>query len=92
MLLDSVNLLARSLAHLMQQLAMSQAEAVGSGGLWAGWAPFRELVTGACRHHTVDITWKQRACDLFMGPLILHAKTDYASADLKKLLITGVKQ
>lgn len=92
MLIDSVNLLARSLTHLMQQLAMSQTETVGSGGLWAGWPPFQKLVAEACRQHKLDIIWKKRACELFMGPLILHAKTDYASADLKKLLITGVKQ
>ncbi len=89
---DSIKKLAVSLQHLMRQMCMSRANASGSGGLWAGWAPFAGLVENACRQHDLSIKWQPRAFPLYFGPLILHAKTDYASADLLKLLQNGVNR
>ncbi len=89
---NSIEKLAASLKHLMKQLAMPRADASGSGGLWAGWAPFADLVDNACRQQNLSINWKPRSLPLFLGPLILHAKNDYASADMLKLLQNGVNR
>ena len=92
MINSSITQLASSLGRLMQQLDLSEASASGSGGLWAGWPPFARLVDNACRQQQLTINWLPRACELSYGPLILHAKTDFASADLLTQLHTGAKQ
>jgi len=92
MINTSITQLVSSLQRLMQQLELTEASASGSGGLWAGWPPFAGLVANACRQQQLAIDWLPRACELSFGPLILHAKTDFASADLLNQLHTGAKQ
>ena len=92
MILDSASRLAACIGHLMRQLNLSSTTASGSGGLWAGWAPFAGLVKDACTQHKLETAWHERKYELFYGPIILHAKHDFASADLIKMINSGVKQ
>lgn len=92
MIIDSTSRLAVAIGHLMQKLNLNRAEASGSGGLWAGWKPFAALIKEACTRHKLEIAWHERRHELFLGPIILHAKQDFASADLMNMINSGAKQ
>jgi N-acetylglucosamine kinase-like BadF-type ATPase len=88
-IIDSALKLVETISRLMQKLQAGTASACGSGGLWYNWAPFADIVEKACRQQKLALTWQPRQYELAIGPLLMHAKEDFASADLIKHLQHG---
>lgn len=88
-ILESTQKLVSSAQKLLQKLQIEKTTACGSGGLWQSWAPFADIVKEACRQCDLPLTWQPPQYELALGPLLVHAKKDFISADLTKLLQTG---